>query len=760
MDWPATAQKSIYEVSVILDRATIALDTYVKKENLKINMVRLAQSSSKLAGVFGVVGAIFSIVLAFIPASESPEITLMKSEFNKMSEKIDNIAKSLDDTKNLIKSRTQQLAYKAHEDKIHTGQSQLKICIGKLNNVTCSGLKECKRKKVLIAEGYAKSMNVIENVEAIWRGVTSDTIFGDSLLELLKEESECNVPKLNLFVNKVTALLMKGLTVSTFYDLLTKVDYNVLGNTVLAGKILQSLESRRQDIQHRCFDDINYWMPLDVKNLHEHFNSDAKATNIKLLKTLKIKYPWIWWHVFTYKGKVEPQTGPKDSTFQLLFSSSKVKEMHSYVIPTNIAKVQNFYKKADQWKRIAAAIRSDTKAEYIDNRVKVDLILKNQIQSFAILPGEKVFLSHYEQEIRDHELGAGSTDIRTSNILVNRPRRDVLVVGSFVQSNYPPTCSKTCNGNGKCYVYPYSTKTGCRCSNGYGGENCKSLDTSLKLKSVINSMVQKTMKLPTFATIQHSIQDTQLYLKTSTENILTSITKLGERIDEQFKSLGDFMSNKFEWFATLSKYKEAIENLNYFHSISTKKISHFQQNDSFTNFNITAHKTQFLMEKDKEIAKFLLSPAGIRKWLYQINFLIVGRRDSQFNAHKALIFMVMDKYQDRVCSQTYRNEITRTYRQLMLLQLQGYMLWSNAYSIVNRDSSIISDSYNEVLASQQTYLKGATCPVKIAHSKNMHDCTDGYFIHRTLKVDVQATCNDGYFMKGKQKLIRFNVWCC
>ena len=206
------------------------------------------------------------------------------------------------------------------------------------------------------------------------------------------------------------------------------------------------------------------------------------------------------------------------------------------------------------------------------------------------------------------------------------------------------------------------------------------------------------------------------------------------------------MSKKFEWFTVLLKYKEAIENLNYFHSISSEKVSHFRLNISLVGKTGSGNESQFIMAEDKDIARFLLSPTGIRKWLYQINFLIVGRRDSQFNSHKPLLFMVMDKYKNELCLIHYKHEVTRAYRQLMLLQLRGHMLWSTAYGIVNRDSSFISDKYTKILANQQNYLQDATCPVKVPYSKYLQDCTGGYYIHKSLKVKV--VCNDGFYAKG------------
>ena len=756
-EWAGSAQKTIWEISQIFHRASIGLGGF--SSETKPTLVALSKKAANIAGVFGVFGALFSILMTFIPGSqsESPELKMMRSEFDNLSRKMDEISRSLDDTKDLIKLSTQRAAFIEHESKIHTGFSQLKTCLDSLANAKCIGVKPCKRKKTEIAQRYIASMDVQLSVEMILRGVISDSAFGKQLLYLLKEESGCNIPKINLFSNKVTALLAKGLAASLFYNQLTKVDYNVMDGTVLADKMLRLLENKRQAMQHQCIEEINYWMPLDVKNSKDHFSSDIQDSNTIVLRKFKTKYPWIDWHVVTYKGSNGPLAwGPSGSLRSLLYSSSKTHYVHSFVMPTNTAEVRNLAKKKRTWKQVVEAIGSDYMGgvQLIENKIKVDFTLKNQIQSFAILPGAQWILGYYKNAFAQFTVGVD--DMSTGNVFVTKLHNYVVVV-SFVQAEYPPTCSELCSGKGKCFLYPYSTKMGCNCKPGYSGETCNSSVTVLKLKSVINLILQQTMKLPTFATIQHAIEDTQLLLKTSTENIQMSISKLGERIDEQFKNLGEFMSSKFEWFATLSKYKEAIENLNYFHNISSKKISDFHANSTFAYFksrNLSAADIKFNTKgspnsetEDKEIATFLLSPTGIRKWLYQINFLIVGRRDSQFNAHKSLLFMVMDKYKNRLCSRSYQEDVTRTYRQLMLLQLQGYMLWSNAYSIMDRDGSFISKSYTEMLKNQQTYIKDATCSATVPHSKNLQNCTGGYFIHKSLKVNV--TCNDGYFPKGK-----------
>ena len=404
-EWATSAQKSIWEVSQIFHRATIGTGGFDKE--IHKNIAALSQSTAKVAGLFGVFGALFSIAMAFIPGSESPEIKLMRTEFNKLSQKVDAIASSLKETKKLIKVEAQRAAYVGHEHKILHGHSQLKICLEKLNNVACSGLKDCKRKKVLVAEGYIASMNVQENVETILKGVTDDGAFGKSLLFLIKEESECNVPKINRFMNKIVALITNGIQVSMFYDLMTKTDYNVLDGTVMADEMLRTLNSRHQSIQDECFQKFDYWMTLDVENSQEEYQPDIHVTNTNLLRTLKRKYPWIYWHVVTYNGKNGPETGPSNTPRRHLYSSSKTHNVHSFVIPSNTAEPGNLRKMTKKWKNIVKSISSDPKrgVQDIEYILKRDFTLENKIQSFAILPGNRWVFGHYNDEIKQRMLG-------------------------------------------------------------------------------------------------------------------------------------------------------------------------------------------------------------------------------------------------------------------------------------------------------------------------------------------------------------------
>ena len=299
--------------------------------------------------------------------------------------------------------------------------------------------------------------------------------------------------------------------------------------------------------------------------------------------------------------------------------------------------------------------------------------------------------------------------------------------------------------------FAYTTSTGCICKFGYSGNSCEASKTNLLLQSVTNSLLDNTLKLATFTSIKHTLEDVQLALTASSENIQDSIRNLAVKINEQFRSMGEFMSYNFAWIDIMVRYSEAIEFVHYFYSITNMmegiKMPH---GTNISLHNLTESSTvsnRFSLLANKDIDIILLNPTGIKKWLYQINYLRVGRRDSELNYHNPLIFMVMDKYKDRLCFQDYKDEVTRTYRQLMLLQYKGYVLWGRAYSSANRDSTIIANHYAKVLSDQMEYLQNNTCSVNIPHSKSLQNCCGGYYIHKSQVVDV--VCNDGYFRVGR-----------
>ena len=261
----------------------------------KDRLTFLRAVSARVSGVMGVAGALFSIILAFLPPQESAELKLMKSEFSKLSQKIDSISIAVDDVKNLVKLNTQEAEHIQDENKINTGYSRMLDCHETVSNISCSNRTNCRMKKVQKAGDYLKYLDVRTSVENILRGATSDGVFSTSLLTLLKEASSCNVPKINRFTNRLTALIMKGMFVAMFHDLLTNQDFEYLDDVTRTSNMLRNLEKARQDTEDSCFNNIDYWMRLVIGNSHQKYTTNSSETNKILLQTLVSRFPWIQW---------------------------------------------------------------------------------------------------------------------------------------------------------------------------------------------------------------------------------------------------------------------------------------------------------------------------------------------------------------------------------------------------------------------------------------------------------------------------------
>ena len=750
LQWAKSAESSLTNAGLMFAFVQQGVGSYNKDKIPKMVEV-LSKKTARIAGMLGSMGAVFAIVMAFVPSGESAELTFMKSEFGKLFQRVDAVSRSVEDTKNLIKSSTQQAAYVRYEHNIHNAYTALQQCLQQLENVSCSNDTDCYRRKVSVAQDYISSLNVRQDMNAIFRGVTTDSAFGRSLLDLLSEESKCDVPRINNLANKIVSLVTKALKVSIFHDYWTKTGYNVLDETASIETMFRQMENKRQSIQDACFKNIDNRLAVDSMDAKSDFSSDVQNTNIIVLKKMRRKYTWIDFVVLAVAGDKSPKTWSQNSPRRHFRASSKQHNMHAFVIPTNNNTVENHDVKIGEWTQLVQQVKvsDDNAVAQIERLIKDNDVLDGHIQSFAILPGTGWVMGYYnDTTIIHHTLGTYNMSLL--NVFVNRPRasESVLVAVSFLQSDYPFHCSDSdsCTGNSACYVYPFSTKTGCVCKTGYSGESCETTKTNIQLQSVINSLFENTMKLPSFTSIQYELEDAQLSLTASLENIHNSVMNLGVKIDEKFQSLGDIMADKLDLISLMLKYKNAIEYVQYFHSIANMDESNLNRtfNISFINLTTSSANNLFAM---KDIAKFLLNPAGIKKWLYQINYLILGRKGNELSFHEPLIYLVMDKYKDRLCFQDYKDELTRTYQQLMLLQYKGYALWGRALSTLNRDSSLVANSYAKVLAKQTEYLRRNTCSVKIKHSKSLQDCTGGFYIHKAMNITVE--CKDGFFCQGK-----------
>ena len=418
----------------------------------------LSKKTARVAGFLGSLGAVFALIMAFIPQGESAELKFMKDEFAKLFTKVDAIARSVEDTKNLIESSTQQAAYVRYENNIHNGYTALDQCLKQLENVHCSNKTDCYRQKVSVAEGYISRLNVRQDMDAIFRGVTSDSSFGRSLLVLLKEKSKCDVPQINNLANKVISLMTKALTVSIFHDYWTKTDYNVLDETASIESMFRLLENKRQSLQDVCFKHIDNRLATDIMETTSDFSSDTQFCNTILLRKLRKKLSWIDFYVFCYSGDHVPIAGPSDSIRRHYQATSKQQKIHAFVIPTNNNSVENLNVKIEQWKELTQQIKKDSSVAHIENLIKGNAILESQVQSFSIMRGSQWVLGYYNDTVITQNT-LGTYNVNHLNVFVNRPHltEPFLVVVSFIQTDYSFNCSESnsCNGNGVCLYHKH-----------------------------------------------------------------------------------------------------------------------------------------------------------------------------------------------------------------------------------------------------------------------------------------------------------------
>ncbi|KAK3103876.1 hypothetical protein FSP39_022583 [Pinctada imbricata] len=749
------AQKSVWETSQFFHRWNIGLSQSNLKKTVdnfdgtsqitkRTFYGKLSKFTAKAAGVLGTIGAIFSIIMAFMPSQESPELQLMRRSFSEMNEKLDNIASSVDEIKSIIPIETQKAAYKVHEDRITYGSSRLKECLKRLNEVACVNQTDCKRKRISIAENFVNDFDVRANVEAILRGSTQDGVFGEALLDLMMDSSRCDLPKINRLASGIAALILKGLTVANFRSLLTETDFDYTADSRYLQKALFMLENKRQGIEKSCLRNIDSWMLQDLTNSMKKATSDPESTNVALLPIFTSKYPWSHWHIITSSSKETPLMWPSGSIFGNMHSKSKVHTIQTIAWPAKAGKVNLMSEKISEMKKIFESSGTDLNA--IMTSVSKNAVLKDQLTSASVIKGSQRFLMSFysNNDTMKHVYKPGAD--QNPYFFQSRLGADFLLV-YFKQRDDPIECTRNCHGNGDCFIFPYSNQSSCRCKEGYSGEECNVTIADLSLREDFNKLLSLTLKIPSISSLKNTLEDSRMLLRASLGDISEAITSLGNIISNKFETFGTIMTNQLEWHTTLVLYKEPLQNLKYLTSIyykdnelSSLNVSQFIKHLTNGNENL----------KKIEDARCILGPLGIRKWVSDINYLIVGRYDDIFSSHRPLSFMVMDRLKERLCYPDYKAELDRAFRRLIKLQVQGYILWVQAHKALNIGAEPILVGYENLVKKQTEQLENMTCSIAIPNSVNLYNCTGGFYIHS--KMDVKVICKDSFYPKEEERL--------
>ncbi|KAK3106160.1 hypothetical protein FSP39_013995 [Pinctada imbricata] len=107
----------------------------------------------------------------------------------------------------------------------------------------------------------------------------------------------------------------------------------------------------------------------------------------------------------------------------------------------------------------------------------------------------------------------------------------------------------------------------------------------------------------------------------------------------------------------------------------------------------------------------------------------------------------MDKHRSQLCSTTYKKTLDDAYKQLALLEFQGYAVWMHALQLLQLDTFFVVLRYNKTVTKHKDFFDSNTCQIAISNSVNVKNCTNGNYVYSGMDEDV--LCEDNYYLTSK-----------
>ena len=324
-----------------------------------------------------------------------------------------------------------------------------------------------------------------------------------------------------------------------------------------------------------------------------------------------------------------------------------------------------------------------------------------------------------------------------------------------------------CNKKGTCYFLPFTKKDACNCTKGHFGNTCEDSKAEDDMSSEYSKIMGITSRLPTTVDLKYQIQKQQASLMTSFNNLHAGIAKLDSQLNKLFDDVNKAMQHTLKYQNLLTQYGEILRNIRYYYQVF---ISSFDPaiRKTLTIDSAAAMPNPLLKRESLLLAKTLLNPDTLRKHLYIFNYLVIGREDLSLVNHKSLLFLEMDRTKKDICTEKYKSFLDRVYQQIITVQMQGYIAWIHALSLLELDSKEITKRYHARTKSQTKFFDENTCQLVIANSKHLKKCKKenkdkkegekedpGYYIYTGMKVEVE--CEDNAYLTGEQLSSKISV---
>ena len=707
---------------------------------------------------------VFGIMQTF-PAAESPLMKKIRTSFDEINKKLDTITSDLKDTGNLIKLATQKAVYIRAENRILTAYKNSEVYANELQQVTCKEKTDCTKKKSLIAERYLSRFDVENDVNMILRGAISNSVFGQSLLVLTKEITYCDIKKIQSTTSLVAGLVTKGYVVMMLHKYLTNPSFDKEQYKAEFQRQLVLLERKKDSLSRSCFDSIDRYIRSDFRTRGRKYflQNNVETANKLLSEYLLGKYFWIRLYVITVsqpKDKVCESVKPTLSTSHRLMQDLSVidddKKIYTFLLfgsftDANIAPFEReLFKKAIVQKELVDAIGWWFKI-VSNNGLFDDFFetLKPKASLFMRMC-QKIVVSYSTTDGKVHQYSKHSGgeynahDVDVTDLMYDSGT--VMSVLALMQSpdDQVRRCSRDCGFNGECSFLPYSKQMICYCRDEFYGDNCQSNIVKKKTIAAYNKLLAATvLHIPTRTDLKAQLEIAQRRLKSNVETADSRMQMLSGQIGRMTSNMFGEINTRQEWQGLVTQYSEILQDMKYYHYVLGNDDSSHLGHDKFSKMEL------------KTLAKQIIIPDKLEKYLQMVNYLFVGRDGTPLVSHRSLIFEEMKRHKSHACSTEYKQILDHAYELLVSLQMQGYETWLKAHDVLNKDPSHMSIDYENIVRKQKNFFDRYTCKVAIPHSAHLENCLGGYYIYNGMKNNV--SCKHAYYLSSKCCFIYFII---
>eukprot|EP00795_Rhopilema_esculentum_P012517 gene12517-biopygen2563 len=367
-----------------------------------------------------------------------------------------------------------------------------------------------------------------------------------------------------------------------------------------------------------------------------------------------------------------------------------------YLAIEDIKEKVNFYlARDDAYKMLPVFIKEFEKRDVMKYINSIGLL--REYDSYAITADNELTYIDEVHLFTSRERSQSYVDSRRGEIRYHTTEDKVRVVITLKSEEQVSgvKCSLECSSHGRCKEMPFSSARYCQCKPFYQGQKCED-KVKANLAKTMDAMLAKTLKLPMLSDIAYDIKDMREYVGVGIGALQAAVSELEEKFQRAYDKISHQLSSQFEWANLLTLYSSSLQNIKQY----------------ALRFETLPKRYADIMEEEgRKLATAVLAPNGIERWLTDVNFLLIGRSGVPLLKHKPMLILFMNKYKNQACLDSYKNAVSSAWKQLVLLQTIGFMVWAQALEFNDRGPHRIVNLYKQRTDLQMAKFKSTTCHV-------------------------------------------------